>query len=201
MATARPSGGHAEKGLRPVSYSASLIEHYRSCWVSQGHPVDLKQSTIGTGPLHELPDAFSVVEFPPEKHPFWIYATTCMSRAEDIHPVELHIFSRIEPVELLVASAHYHQTCEKIGLWHTVNFGKSWIGASRCRYGLISLPYSDGPSLQQFRAGDREVQCLWMIPITQSEREYKIKNGIDSLGQKFEESQFDYLDPMRESVV
>lgn len=74
----------------------------------------------------------------------WTYATCCMSQPNDPCPLELHLFSSEkseEPVELLVVTAHYHRTAEKLGLGHSVNFGKPWILNSTCEYGLLSRPY------------------------------------------------------------
>lgn len=70
---------------------------------------------------------------------------------------------------------------------------------SACTYGLISLPYLDGPSLEW--NADRSVRFLWLIPITKAERDFKMKNGLEVLEARFEEMGFDYADPARASVV
>ena len=127
-----------------------------------------------------------------------------MSQPDDDAPLELHIFSPKnsgEPVELLVATAHYHRTGATLGLGHTVNFGKAWLDASQCEYGLISLPYLDGPSLENLELSDGGVvKCLWLIPVSKSEVEFKKANGLEALEERFDEAQFNYLDSTRAAV-
>lgn len=121
-------------------------------------------------------------------------------------PVDLHMFSAVQNdsiLELLTIAAYYHSTENRLSLNHTVNFGRPWQGTSVCSYGLISLPYLDGPKLETLNSGNgnKTIACYWLIPITLQEREYKIKYGIDALEEKFEQKGFNYLDPERGSVV
>lgn len=182
------------------SHSDLVAKHYEKVWGGSGRDVGF----IG-GPLSELPDGFKVLEFEPHgSRSMWTYATCGMSSGEDISPIELHMFSAHksgEPVELLVATAHYHRTGSTLTVGHTVNFGKPWIDASPCEYGLISLPYLDGPKLENFELHGRiAARCLWLVPITKSEMEFKKENGLEALEDRFDEAQFNYLDPMREAV-
>jgi hypothetical protein len=136
----------------------------------------------------------------------WIYATCGMGLCGATNPIELHLFSPRQCellIELLTVIAHYHCTDRSLGLGHTVNFGRPWLPDSKCDYGLISLPYLDGPALERFNdeETDMTVECLWLIPIAKSERDYTKKNGLEALESKFEEYRFDYLDPARPSVV
>lgn len=159
------------------------------------------------GPVSELPPGFCVLEFAPtETRHMWTYATCCMSEPGDEDAVELHLFSPVQTlahVELLTVVSHFHRNVHHLGLGHSVNFGRPWLLNSRCEYGVISLPYLDGPSLEwlRFAGSDQKVRCLWLVPITAEERDYKRLHGLEALEGKFEESQFDYLDPMRRSVV
>jgi hypothetical protein len=104
-------------------------------------------------------------------------------------------------VELLVATAHYHRTGHTLNLWHTVNFGRPWLEGSACEYGLISLPYLDGPRLEDFRSGTSSVKFYWLIPVTRKEVRLKAEYGVKALEERFELSSFDYVDPMRPSVA
>ena len=120
--------------------------------------------------------------------------------------LELHLFSPEQcdaHVELLTVVAHYHRTGQHLGLNHTVNFGRPWMKESECTYGLISLPYLDGPSLEEFHSASSAsmIRFLWLIPITKAEREYKVAFGVEALERKFEESNFDYVDALRPSIV
>jgi len=90
---------------------------------------------------------------------------------------------------------------QALDLGHTVNFGRPWLNDSLCEYGLISLPYLDGPSLENLKKGNMTIRCLWLIPITKSEVEFKKQYGLDLLEEQFEKTQFNYLDINRRSVV
>ena len=128
-----------------------------------------------------------------------------MSAVDDSDKIELHLFSPGSDeslVELLTIVAHYHKNVSALGLWHTVNFGRPWLGESQCEYGLISLPYLDGPKLEHFELPEQTtVNCYWLIPITKAERDYKQQFGVEALETLFEEKQFNYLDANRPSVV
>lgn len=184
-----------------ASYAESLVAHYQTHW-----KVDAVACPSPGGRTHELPPVFHVVALAPrDAREAWVYATCGMARPEDESPLELFIYSRIEResvVAILHAVAHYHRTARRLGLHHTVNFGASWATWSTCEFGLISLPYLDGPSLEWAPdALDVPVRVLWLIPITAGERAFKMAHGVEALEQRFEASGFDYLDPLRASVV
>jgi hypothetical protein len=184
------------------SYCNQIKGHYVSVW-----RVNPTVRRWEKGPIWELPSSFCVLEFPPSaKRELWTYATCCMSQPEDSELIELHLFghSQYEPlVELLTVVAHYHHTSCRLGLNDTVNFGRPWMNNSRCDYGMISLPYLDGPELENFSLANVEKQAkfYWLIPITHQEREYKMKKGLEALESRFEQVNFDYADPHRSSVV
>jgi len=180
-----------------TSRHAECIDtHYADSWGERSDVCDLRK-----GPRHELPAEFRVLVFE-RTPPTSAYATRCMSTAEDDEGLELHMFARglhEELVELLTVVAHYHRTGARLGLGHTVNFGRPWLPGSRCTFGLISLPYLDGPALEWLVAP--RIRFLWLLPITAQEREFKKRHGVDALESLFEEAAFDYLDPLRASVV
>ena len=158
------------------------------------------------GPIENLLFNFRVLEFAPSKQrDMWTYATCCMSQLGDKKGVEVHIFSskRDESlIELLFASAFYHRNNKKLDLWHTINFGRPWQDDSKCEYGLFSLPYLDGPDLENLTSKDNwEVNFYWLIPITKLEVEFKSKYGIELLEGKFEQVGLDYINPNRDSSI
>lgn len=183
-------------------YTNLLKAHYASIWGN-----DFKERTWDKGPVNKLGDEFAILEFAPtDKREMWTYATVAMSSFRHKSPVELHMFSTIQDdsiVELLTMAAYYHNTDHNLNLEHTVNFGRPWQKASSCSYGLISLPYLDGPKLELLDPGNgnKTIACYWLIPITLQERNYKIECGLEALEEKFEQSNFDYLNPGRMSVV
>jgi hypothetical protein len=178
-----------------------LREHYERVWKLS------KDRRWSKGPISELPEGFGVLEFEPgQGREMWTYATCGMSNATDERPLELHLFSPVqtaEHVELLTAIAHYHRTGARLDLGHTVNFGRPWLPNSRCSFGLISLPYLDGPRLEilQHPLFLREVHLLWLIPITPEELKLKKDRGLDALEDLLEDANIDYADPLRPSLV
>ena len=43
--------------------------------------------------------------------------------------------------------------------------------------------------------------CLWLLPITKAERQYKIAHGLEALEAAFEAKKVAYASPDRESVI
>jgi hypothetical protein len=178
----------------------AIAAHYRKNWGTTG---TINQWTHG--PTHNLPSDFGILEFKPdEEGKAWRYATCGMSQQADAPRLELHLFSRhkaIELIELLTIVAHYHLTGDYLDWGHTVNFGRPWLRASKCEYGLVSLPYLDGPKLEWMDASPAKIRFLWLIPITLAEREFKIAQGVEALEEQFEKANFQYTEPNRASVI
>jgi hypothetical protein len=128
-----------------------------------------------------------------------------MSQAADTNRLEIHVLCRPDDsertnlAEILTAIVHYHRTGSELGLGHTVNFGKPWVAGSACTYGVLSLPYLDGPDLEWLEAP--RVRFLWLIPATHAEIEFKKARGMEALEERYETAQFNFLDPFRASVV
>lgn len=185
-----------------MTRAEEITAHYVSQWGPL--PTSLRWSE---GPIADLPDTFCVLEFAPTKsRHMWTYATCSMSQVHDARQIELHLFSPIRSdlhVELLTAIAHFHRTGALLGLGHTVYFGRPWLDGSLCDYGLISWPYVENPLIQKCQVARQEdiVYFLWLIPITESEREFKIINGLEALEERLEMAKFDYLDPLRRSII
>lgn len=182
-------------------YKNQVTNHYISIWGRE-----YESFTWNDGPYSELGNDFCVLEFPPhDSRTMWTYSTCCMSTPKEGDPIELHLFSPDKDesmVELLTVLAHFHQFGEKLNVWHTVNFGKPWKPDSLCSYGLISLPYLDGPNLELFKLDDEKIiHFYWLIPITKAELIFKQKSGIENLEEIFERKAFNYIDPLRKSVV
>lgn len=182
-------------------YSLELLKrHLETHW---GKSTDKKDQI--PDPLKKMLEDFSVLEFPPsKKHDFWIYSTLGMSTDNPDNLIELHVFSNKQDstlIELLTITASFHRNNAPLGLHHTVNFGRPWQDDSMCSFGFISLPYMDGEDLEVFNFEGGHLHNLWLMPITEIERDYKIENGWDALEQRFEDCGLDYLNPHRTSCV
>ena len=127
-----------------------------------------------------------------------------MSQSEDLKQIELHMRSNTEDnsiVELLYAIAHFHRTGKNLDVGHTVNFGRPWIEGSKCEYGLVSLPYIDGPELEVLTLRNHAVYFYWIIPVYTAEVEYKKSHGIELLEKRFDDVGLRYAEPDRPPVV
>ncbi len=183
-----------------MMYCETIVKHYESVWSNRG-----QRSVWMRGRRSDLPLGFSVLRVPPsDQRSVWTYATVCMSEESDEERLELHLFSPVEAaehVELLTATAHFHRTSARLGLGHTINFGRPWMEGSKCTHGLISLPYLDGPELEALTVGDKVVRFLWLVPVTEHEVEFKKHYGLEALEDRLEQANFNYVDPQRGSVV
>jgi hypothetical protein len=183
-----------------MTWRGKIVAHYKKQWGPDGGLYALDK-----GRIHELPTDFLVLKYPPHgKRRVWTYATVCMSQADDLHPLELHMFSPRESedvAELLAMTTHYDRTGAKLGLGHSVNFGRPWLDRSVCQNGLISLPYLDGPSLENLKTEHSTVKFYWLVPINAAEVHYKQLLGLEALERRFEFSRLDYADPARRSAV
>lgn len=186
----------------PIEYRDQLCDHYERCWSTEG-----RERFWQTGPVDQLPEGFCILEFAPTRlRDMWTYATCGMSPLTDQPPIELHLFAQrpsMSHVELLTVVAYYHRVGKPLKLGHTFNIGRPWLPGSACEFGLISLPYLDGPKLELFELplSSLTVRCLWLIPITAAESNFATEVGLEELEQTFEDQSFNYLDPMRRSVV
>jgi hypothetical protein len=183
-----------------IDIQKEIINHYKKNWFLE----DAYFMTLDEGPMKSFNPQFSVLINPPtEKRAMWTYATVGMSDTKD-NSMELHLFSKKENdgiIEILTAIAYYKLTENKIALDDTVNFGKPWFANSKCDHGLISLPYLDGANLETLTVENKTISFYWLIPITKQERDFRWKFGIDKLEDLFETKQFNYLNPLRKSLV
>jgi hypothetical protein len=184
-----------------MDYRKEILNHYKKVWeFSDYYFINLEE-----GPMKIFDPDFTIIVIPPnKKRDVWTYATLGMSDSKNEPYVELHLFSEDENddlSEILTATAYYHTTEHKVMLNDTINFGRPWQPKSKCEYGLISLPYLDGPVLEKLIIDNVTISCYWLIPITEKEKNFKKNYGIEKLEEKFEYKQFNYLDPYRDSVI
>jgi len=185
-----------------LKYSAiEIIRHLENYWETQSYVL-----TDGYGPKQKLHEDFKVVEFlPGGKHDFWIYSTAGMSIGRtDGRNIELHIFSNKQDrglIRVLASAASFHKNIEPLGLNHTVYIGMPWQNNSKCDHAFISLPYLDGEALELFENPNGHLHNFWLIPITETERNFKVEHGWEKLEVLFEEQRLNYLDATKESLI
>ncbi len=182
-----------------LAYVSAIRAHYSKNWGQV-----LEEHSWGRGPRSDLPDEFRILVF--RRTPTVdAYCTQCMSLPSDAERLELHILTRAsktvnaDVVEILTAIAHYHRSGHHLGLNHTVNFGRPLVRGGSCHYGLLSLPYLDGPELEWLDT--LMVRFLWVVPITSAELQFKKVEGVEALEEVFEERGLDYLNFCRLSLV
>ena len=183
-----------------MNYQNSLIEHFSKFWNSSPSILKLNQ-----GPIVSDFDDFCILEYPPSTtRNGWTYSTCGIGKYSDKSKIEFHMISSDQNHligEILTYLAYYHLTKSPLGLGHTIPFGIKLTSVSVCDYGFISLPYLDGPRLEDFIVGDENVKCYWMIPITENERKYKSQNGVEALEELFDSPDFDFDDLSRKSLI
>lgn len=103
-------------------------------------------------------------------------------------------------VELLAMAVYYNRG-GKLGLGHTLPIGEAWLPGSSCDFLLVSLPYPFGPDLRTCHVGDRHVEFLWLLPISEAERDLKVSSGLEALESRFDEIGLKYWQVERPSAV
>jgi hypothetical protein len=183
------------------SYTQNLNLHYERYFGTKG-----TKHIWPEDPHLKMYPEFYVLTFAPNNiHNMWIYCTIGMSLfRDDDNLIELFIFSPQQDdsiVELLTVTASYHINGTPLNIHHTFNVGRSWLNESDCEYCFISLPYLDGENFEVFQFQEKEIHCYWLIPITETEKNYKVEFGYEALEQLFENNGLDYLNPNRKSLV
>lgn len=182
--------------------NTAILDHYRRFW---GDPVD-QWTNHGHGLVLDVEEGFGIACFSRmhEGETSYVYTTIGMSRARSGSWIEVHMLTTatdILSIDSLAAITHYHATACPLGMGHTVNLGRPWLTGSGCSYGLLSRPYHTGPDLEWQGDGAGAIRHLWLLPITESERNFKAANGLEALEKLFDEKQVEFMNPTRESAV
>ena len=102
-------------------------------------------------------------------------------------------------------AAHYHCNPEddsyRLDHGHTVPIGEPWLPGSACDHLLVSLPYPFGPELEMCHWDGGHARLLWLLPITEAERDFMGDRGLEALEQRFDDAAIRYWEADRPSVV
>ncbi|MDO9455981.1 suppressor of fused domain protein [Nocardioides sp.] len=158
------------------------------------------------GPISETNPHFRVLRVPPQaRGDAWTYitvggwaATEGQQRGTEF--ILCTATDDMRAVELLAMTVFYNEG-GKLGTGHVLPISEPWLPRSRCDRLLVSLPYPYGPDLQTCHVGDLHVDFLWLIPITEAERDYRNSAGLEALETRFDEVQLAYWDATRASAV
>jgi hypothetical protein len=184
--------------------SQALNHHLEHFFI--GHTVSRVARKLPHG---RLPD-FSVYEISPgQKFNGWLYVTDgcwMMGESSQGHGLEfcLAVNQKSErQVVLLSMLAHYHAGYRShyLDLGHTVPIGEPWSVGSVLNHELIALPYSLGTEFEHYEWGSGHGRILEVIPISERERDYKVKHGLEALESRFEKASIDFTNPLRKSVI
>jgi len=169
----------------------------------EGHKVDFFDWS--TAPLSSRVRDFRMARVGPgPRTPLWTFVSLGGWQADPEHGMlEFAILSPIdEPrfLELLAMTVHYHCS-ERLGVGHSFPVGESWVSGSSCTNVLVSKPYPLGPEFEVCNVGNSHIHLLWLLPITQSERDFKMAHDYEALEAKFDEARLEYWKFDRSSVV
>ena len=120
--------------------------------------------------------------------PFGLEFVICTASAED------------RGVELLAMTVFFNRG-GKLDVGHTLPIGEPWLPGSWCDHLLVCLPYPFGPDLQTCHVGDRHVEFLWLLPITESESDLKVSSGLEALESRFDKVGLRFWQADRASVI
>jgi hypothetical protein len=170
------------------------------------HSTDLK-------PVH-----IDMYQFAPTaERPYWTLITSGMSNERQFEPddCEEHMSPRAEILmyarepqswmfdALKVLAEMPFQENTHLHWWHTVPFGMPVTGEPSLLTSFFFLPpYFEPEGFTEFELDGDRVDFLWLIPITEAEREYAVEHGSQELEKVFEDAEFSpVVDESRSSLV
>lgn len=185
--------------MKEVETNEVVRQHL--CQFFSGHSYE--EHVWSLGPAQDEFPRLRVLEFAPgPKTNLWSYVTAGAWEARNDPRLEFLIAAPEQDqrhVELPFMAAWYHgRKC--LGAGHTLPIGEPWLPGSTCECFLVSLPYLFGPELEVCNFPDWHLHVLWLLPITTAEREFKVREGLEALEQRFDECELEYWKPDRVSV-
>ncbi len=194
----------------PDGYLEAREQHYQRFFGALNQPVthstDIKAVHI------------DIYRFEPTKErPYWTLVTSGMSDERQLEPEDCpeHMSPRAEilmyvsepqgwmfnVLKGLAEMPFENSTC--LHWWHTVPNGMPMTAKLSLLTSFFFLPpYFESEDFANFQLDDDQVDFLWMIPITEAEREYAIEHGSQQLASRFEDAKMSRIvDESRQSVV
>jgi hypothetical protein len=146
---------------------------------------------------------------PREEGGLWTYVSSGASSIEPVDGPRLEFVliapeKSVRPGQLLRMTAWYHadpDPSHQLEWGHTLPIGEPWLDDATCDVLLVSKPYTLGEDFEVLDLGEQHVHFYWLLPITESERDFATANGLEALEEKFEEASLAYWNPLRPPVV
>ncbi|MGI5093250.1 suppressor of fused domain protein [Treponema socranskii] len=179
-----------------IKYYSELDKHYESIWGKR-----IMEIKWMKGPYTSLPANFHTSVYVVDETTN-VIITSGLSLCKTNERIEFFLYFKpdmyIEArlAELLTSTAYFHCTQGVLSVGHIFNWGESIIYKSPLKRGYLSWPYIEDKKIESFQ----NVKIFWLIPITETEHTYAIKNGIDKLEKLFEEKELNYIDFERKSL-
>jgi hypothetical protein len=183
---------------------AAIEDHIRSFFASCRVSV---LPAVGYG--ERLPGLRVVEVEPQDDGGIWTYVSLGASWVAPVDepPMEFVLLApeqSVRPPQLLRMTAWYHadpDPSHRLGWGHTLPIGEPWLDGSACDVLLVSKPYTIDPAFEVLNVGSTHVHFYWLLPITESEQQYRAKHGLDALEDRFEETGLAYWNPLRRAVA
>ncbi|MEV8504610.1 suppressor of fused domain protein [Actinoplanes sp. NPDC051475] len=162
------------------------------------------------GPIESRVPGFRVFRVHPgSTGGWWLYVTSGCWAATQLngHGLEFLLAAPRDDwqnLESITMNAYYHcgPARQRLDVGHTVPIGRPWLDGSNCDHYLVSLPYLFGPDFEICEWGTgAHLRILWLLPITEAERDFRRTDGLEALESLLEERAIDPVDPGRASVV
>jgi hypothetical protein len=194
-----------QSGKVSAAYVELLQRHLGRFWPD--HRCEPLVWTLGSW-AREHPE-FRVLEHAPSgRAQPWIYVSAGTAHLRSVGGVghEYVIRTRTQEklmVELLAMVASY-SVREDGGLHdgHTVPIGRSWVEGAEADHLYVNKPYFACPDFAALRIDDSfTVQFLWLVPITEREKEWRHEHGQEDFEQLLEDYEVTPEDPTRRSAV
>jgi hypothetical protein len=200
-----PSDAH-EVPSNLTAAQRAVIAHVTSFFA--GRAVDV--SAFDDGPTMQRVPGFVEVCVPPDaRNPLCVYVSCGVWDAVHIeeHGLEFCLLApeRHHRHALIVAmNAYYHANPDesfRLDVGHTVPLGEPWVPGSSLDHLLVSQPYPYGPEFEMCHWERGHARILWLLPITESERDFKAEHGLEALEQRFDDAGLRYWDARRSAIV
>lgn len=153
--------------------------------------------------LADFPD-IKILLFPPSRtQKTWIYATMGMSDlgAGETSSPEVHIYSEEKNDSIISAISGLMEHVQEEEIHFCDVLPCATEGSQKCTSLLAAFPFPDGEGFPEIEIDGREIEFIWLLPVTDSELKHLKKEGYDSLEEKLFASEVNFFDWNRDSVV